>query len=94
MMLTPLRQLLPERFQQLSKRIKRQAAARGVIFQDDLNKPLDFFAPEFDQVGQIEELRDVIRCLNVLRVDETGADDGAGPERERERPQYRGPSLS
>lgn len=93
-MLVPLRKLLPGRFQKLSKTIKRQAGARGAISKSDFDKHLDFFAPEFDGVGQIEELRDVILCIDALRIDETGTGDGAGPQRERERPQYRGPSLS
>lgn len=94
-MLSPIRDILQDRFKKMSKQITRQALSRGVILQTDNNKIPDFFAPHFDGVGQIEELRDVIRCLDCLGLDGTGSNNGTNPERERERERspYREPDL-
>lgn len=90
-----LREFLPERFQRLSRNIKNQALSRGIIDKTDADKGPDFFASKFDNVGKIEELRDVIRCLAALRLDGEGSggnndpDGDCSPQFEIERPRHR-----
>jgi len=86
----PLRELLPYRFKKLSGQIRRLALSRGKIPKSEAGKNPDFFAQHFDDVGRIEELRDVIRCLAALNISTNGGTDGL-PQAEIRRPQNRPP---